>query len=294
MRYSFLVNPIAGARHQGASIATRLEQLLNESGKDYTVLLSKHPGHLNELARASIADGDDIIVVVGGDGSVNEVASALVNTDCKLGIIPCGSGNGLARHLRLPFDTAKALDKILEGKTEKIDAGEVSNRGKEKYFFCTMGVGFDAKVGMDYAQSGRRGLLTYATKALEDFAGYQSQEYELTINGELTRISASIITIANANQWGNNFHIAPKASLNDGLFDITVVKTLKNLHALDMPIEALGYTLDKNPDVLSLRGSSVSVSSENPGWFHIDGEPFIWDGSPIQATILPGALKIIK
>lgn len=255
---------------------------------DVTFRFTSHPGHATELAAEAVADGVDIVVAVGGDGTVNEVARALVGTDTALGIIPCGSGNGLARHLHIPMNVRKAVEILNEGHMTLIDSMTVNGIP----CFCTAGVGYDAYVSEKYAKEPTRGLSTYVRKAVEGWFSYQPHQYIIeTDNGTIHR-TALAITCANANQWGNDFHVAPKASLTDGLIDVTIIHPIRLLNALKMPAQIFGYSFDKNPDVEALKTSRVDIHCSNPAPFHVDGEPqFACDC--LTVNIWPESLMVI-
>lgn len=217
-----IINPISG-RSSKTKIAKRIIKSLDLMKYDVTIRFTDHPGHATSLASEAVSDGFNVVVAVGGDGTVNEVARALVGTDTALGIIPCGSGNGLARHLRIPMKTRKAIEIINTGEVDAIDVMTVNGQ----YCFCTAGVGYDAKVSAEYAQEARRGLVTYARKALRGWFKYEPEEYTIELDNQVLKRKAVSITCANANQWGNEFYEAPKASLKDGLIDVTIIHPMK-------------------------------------------------------------------
>jgi len=289
MGMRFIINPIAGGHPDLGRTMNSIRRALEGSGIEFDFAVSEAAAEMRRLAAKAAEEGIETVVSVGGDGSMNEVASALIGTESALGIIPIGSGNGLARHLGIPMSVGEAVKALLKGKRKKMDYGLVDGRP----FFCTMGVGFDAKVGMMYARSGHRGMATYTKMAIENWGSNRPANYKITIDGNSSEIEAEIITVANANQWGNNFHIAPHASVSDGLFDVTVVKSLRSLRTLDMPIQILGYGIDRNPEVDTFRGKSITIESSESGFFHIDGEPFEWDGEALKIQIVPEALNII-
>lgn len=156
----------------------------------------------------------------GGDGTINEIARSLVHTDTALGIIPCGSGNGLARHLHIPMEPKKALEVLNEGCLDTIDYGKINGTD----FFCTCGVGFDAFVSLKFAHAGKRGLLTYLEKTLQESLKYQPETYELETENGVSKYKAFLIACGNASQYGNNAYIAPQATLTDGLLDVTILE----------------------------------------------------------------------
>jgi len=286
----FLINPISGRHPNADKIISEINGFFAGKNKEHSITISKYGGHLAQLAAEAAEDGVDVVVAVGGDGTVNEVAGALLGSDSALGIIPNGSGNGLARHLGISMNVQAALDVIMSGNIVRIDHGRVGG----KPFFCTMGVGFDAKVGMDYSQSGHRGLITYAGKALHGIAGYKPKMYALDIDGETKSMHAALVTVANANQWGNGFHIAPGASVMDGRLDITVLKTFESIHLLDMPVQTLGYSIDRNPAVMTFQGQKITLTALESDYCHLDGEPYsIKEGTTLNIDVCPKDLAVI-
>ena len=240
-RIRFIVNPISGTQSK-KSILELIGKHIDKDKYDFDIVPTRFAGHAIELASIAAAEAVNIVVAIGGDGTVNEVARSLTHTDTALGIIPCGSGNGLARHLQIPMDAKKAIDIINEGAVSLIDYGKINDIP----FFCTCGVGFDAFVSMRFAKSGRRGLLTYLENMLQESLIYKPETYEIELNDghETKTLKAYLIACANASQYGNNAYIAPQASLDDGLIDVTV---LEPFTVLDVP--ALSFQLSLPPAV---------------------------------------------
>lgn len=253
---------------------------------------TEYSGHARSLAAAAIGKGYDIVVAVGGDGTVNEVASALVGSDTALGIVPLGSGNGLARHLGIPSQPRAAVKAIMAGQPIRIDAAAINGRP----FFCTAGIGFDAQVATDYANAGTRGLITYAKEAVHDWRLYRPKEYEIETEEGAVKTQALLITIGNANQWGNNFFITPDASLQDGKLDIAIVKPASIESNAQMVWQLRHKSLAKNPDVLYLRSPFVRIKclSEAAIAAHYDGEvttlscPIRFECHKASLNVIPG------
>lgn len=287
-RVFLIINPISGKsvkRH----ILNGIVSNLDIKKYDVTIRFTSYPGHATDIAEEAVKDGADIVVAVGGDGTVNEVASALVATNAALGIIPCGSGNGLARHLGISMNIRKAVDIINKGEIERIDTMLVNGRA----CFCTAGVGYDAQVSAEYSTARRRGLKTYIKKAITGWYKYEPQEYIIETDSQILKRKAFVITCANANQWGNEFHVAPRASLKDGLIDVAIIRPIRFVNALAMPFQILGYSFDKNPDVEILKATTVSIKRLQANWYHIDGE-VIWGEHNINVVMQPLSLKIVK
>ena len=288
-RILFIINPIAGGSRKEVVLAA-IGHLIDTEKYSVSLEFTAYPGHATELAAAAVEHGADIVVAVGGDGSVNEVAKALVGTPVALGIIPCGSGNGLARHLHIPVHLTGALRIINSGFTTSIDTGRMNGLP----FFCTCGVGYDAKVCHEYTRAGTRGFITYVEKSLANYLDYEPRFYRITIGETEIIRKALMVTCANANQWGNNFHVAPSASLKDGLFDLVVVHPIDLLSALPMPAQILGYHFDRNSRVETFRCPKAQVVCFQSGdqEAHYDGEPVL-TGPELSLEILPASLKVV-
>lgn len=268
MKATFIVNPISG-RSSKESIVGAIAGSVDMDRYEVTIRFTAAPGHATTLASEAVQSGQQLVVAVGGDGTVNEVACALVGTDAALGIIPCGSGNGLARHLHIPMNPRKAIEILNQGQIRRIDTLTVNGTP----CFCTAGVGYDAFVSEEYAKEPTRGLVTYVRKAVENWFDYTPEQYLIETEEGMFSRTALAITCANANQWGNGFHVAPKASLTDGLIDVTIIHPIKPLNALPMPVQILGYSFDKNPGVETFKTSGLTIRRATPAPLHIDGEP---------------------
>lgn len=283
-----IINPISG-RSSKKKIVNAVQSYIDKNKYELRICFTEYAGHATVLAEEAVKDGVDVVVAVGGDGTVNEVARALVHTTTTLGIIPCGSGNGLARHLHIPMNVRKAVEIINTGAIEVIDTLSVNGRP----CFCTAGVGFDAHVSAEYAKDQTRGLFTYIRKAVREWFKYKPQEYIIETDNQLIKRKAVSITWANANQWGNEFHVAPKASLKDGLMDVTIIHPIKFFHALAMPFQILGYSFDRNPDVEVIKTRNLKICPTEVAWIHIDGEP-IWSITNVAIAVHPASLQIIS
>lgn len=283
-----IVNPISG-RSSKESVVGAIADSLDMKKYDVTIRFTRYPGHATSLASEAVAEGISVVLAVGGDGTVNEVARALVGTDTALGIIPCGSGNGLARHLHIPMNARKAIDVLNDGYSVHIDSMTVNGI----LCFCTAGVGYDAFVSAEYAKEPTRGLTTYVRKAAEGWLEYRPEQYLIETDCGIISRRALAITCANANQWGNGFHVAPKASLRDGLIDVTIIHPIKFINAIPMPAQILGYSFDRNPDVETLKTKSLLIRRSNDAdAIHVDGEP-VMTGVDVRIEIKSSSLKVL-
>lgn len=282
----FIVNPLSGKRNSGKII-----NIINTtlSGKiNYEIGLWKNINEFNALAEKLKTGNFTEAVAVGGDGSVNLVAKTILNTSLTLGIVPTGSGNGLARSLGIFMNTEKALQQILNGKTELIDSGEVNGQA----FFCTSGVGFDAHIGNLFANLPKRGLKMYIKLTLTELFSYKPQQYSVFVNGAEIKKTAFFITVANAGQFGNNFYMAPGAKLNDGLFNVVIVKPFPLIPGLFMLLKVLRRKAHTSKFIETIACNQLIIKRENKGSVHFDGEPFVMEAE-LRYHIKPKSLKVI-
>lgn len=285
-RIAFIINPISGT-----SDKRKLPQMIQETfveGWETTIVETERAGHGKELAAKFAADGYDVVVACGGDGTMNEVASALVHTETAFAIVPYGSGNGLARHLGFSMHAREALSQIYNGKEHVIDSGLVND---EIPFFCTCGTGFDAHISHSFTAEGKRGFLTYLKVILREYLKYKPDSYTLKGNAFSMKRRAFLITFANAAQWGNMAYIAPHASTRDGLLDICILSSFPIYSAPLLAFRLFRKTFDKSRHVTSLTAKEVVLSREHEGEFHIDGDPVML-GKEIKVKIEPQSLRI--
>jgi diacylglycerol kinase (ATP) len=286
-RIVFIVNPISGvSKKQGLENAVAKE--LDAGLFDYQLTYTEYAGHGAKLAADAVAAGVDIVVAVGGDGSVNEVAGQLAGTDVAMGIIPMGSGNGLANHLKIPLTPGKALAVINKHKIERIDTASVN-----KHFFVSIaGVGFDAMIARKFAGSKRRGFRTYLRLIFSEFIRYQPLNYTLEIDGKAWNRDALFISFANSDQFGYKTKIAPQACIHDGLLDVCVVGKPPLYR---MP--ALAYLLFSNQigklkDVEIVKAKQIRIESPSKQFINLDGDPVELKGD-LVVILDPLSLNVI-
>jgi YegS/Rv2252/BmrU family lipid kinase len=291
-RVAVIINPISGtggrpevARQRAALAAA----VLDARRIDGTVSLSEYAGHARELVRAALGRGASLVIAWGGDGTVNEVGSELAFGDAAHGIVPRGSGKGLARELRIPFDPAAALRTALDGRDRPIDAGELDGR----LFFNVAGVGLDARVAQQFAAHGlgRRGVARYLEIAARELFAYEPDDHTIVADGVSTRTRALVVALANGRQYGNGALIAPQARIDDGKLDVVVVAYRSPVVTLlQAPMLFLGRVASL-PGVTVTRAAGVEISSARPVLYHVDGEPFV-GAAAIAARVHPGALRV--
>lgn len=283
----FIANPLSGTRDKSPVIDS-VPQFLDNNRFEWSVAWTAHKGHAAELAQAASKDGIDVCVAIGGDGTVNEVARSLRHTETALAIIPMGSGNGLARHLQIPMNPDGALRVLSRCDIHTLDYGLINDMP----FFCTCGLGFDAFISEKFAGSGKRGLRTYIENTLKGGLSYEPETYELVIDGQKEHYTAFIIACGNASQYGNNFYIAPQASMSDGLLDVTIIEPLNMMNAPQVIMQMINKTLDTNSHVRTLQCQSLKIHRAQSGVIHYDGEP-AEAGTDIEVRLIPKGLKVV-
>ena len=283
----FIMNPISGTASK-AAIPDLIEKTLNKDLFDYELRMTQYAGHATVIATEAKDAGADVVVAVGGDGTVNEVARAIVHSQTALGIIPCGSGNGLARHLLLPMSAKKSIQVLNKCEIHDFDYGIINGHP----FFCTCGMGFDAFVSQKFAQAGKRGPITYAENILREGLNYQPETYEIEDETGTHRYKAFLISCANASQYGNNAYIAPQASMSDGLMDIIIMEPFDILEAPQISIEMFNKTLDKNSKIKTFRCKELRIHRRSEGLIHYDGDP-VMTGADITVTLREQGIKMV-
>lgn len=286
-RIVFVVNPISGTQSKKA-ILKWIDERLDRSRYDYSIVKTDYAGHATQIAANAVQDKIDVVVAIGGDGTINEVARSLVHTETALGIIPCGSGNGLARHLHIPMEPKAAIDIINRGYELCIDYGKINNIP----FFCTCGVGFDAFVSLKFADSGKRGLLTYLENTLYESLRYQPETYVIENEEGTVKYKAWLIACGNASQYGNDAYITPQASLTDGLMDITIMEPFTVLDVPSLSFQLFNKTIDQNSRVKSMRAKKIKIHRVSDGVMHFDGDPLM-AGKELEVEIIPSGLRVI-
>ncbi len=272
-----IINPGSGT-HSKDSIPAMIADILDRSKWQVTVRVLEHNMLMSQLVSEAIADGYHGVVAVGGDGTVNGVAASLRDTGIALGIVPCGSGNGLARHLQIPVNIEKSLHIINDGHIESFDYCTVNDRP----FFCTCGMGFDAQVAERFSQEGTRGPLTYLKSAFMEYVKFHHETYRIEINGSTMFEKAFVIACANASQYGNNAYIAPKASMRDGLIDVVVIHPFLPIVAPIVGLKLFTRDFDKDINISTYTTPRLKIFRESPGVMHLDGEPV---NMPAELTI---------
>lgn len=270
----FIINPISGVQTK-SGLTELIEKESNKRNIPFQIVHSVANGDYSFLIPSIKEQKITDIIVAGGDGTVNQVAGSLMHLPLNFGILPFGSGNGLAYSAKIPKDPAKALDIIFDGNPSAIDGFFVN--GKFACMLC--GLGFDAKVAHEFAQQSKRGLTTYAALVSRNFFSAAPYHFTLETNGLSFSTEAFFISVANSNQFGNNFTIAPKALLSDGMLDIVIAKkTFKPLLLFNLVKQILAGKLDKienslNHPVIYFQTNKLEIENTSNAPFHIDGDP---------------------
>lgn len=285
-RLTLIINPISGTLSK-IGVDIRVPNRLRSLGYSVGIAYTQYAGHATELAREAAERGDYGVLACGGDGTVNEVARGLIGTSTALGILPAGSGNGLARHIGIPVDIDRSLKIIKEDYIVACDYGDVNGHP----FFCTFGVGFDAAVSHRFSLQHRRGLSTYISSAIDEFISYHPQHYRIIANGETITDRAFLVAVCNASQYGNNAFVAPAASIRDGKLDVTIVFKgnlfSQALSGLEMVTGAIGT----HGKIRTFRTDHIIIERTEDTITHIDGEPLELS-QRLEIKCHPGQLKI--
>ncbi|UPL47526.1 diacylglycerol/lipid kinase family protein [Hymenobacter sublimis] len=286
MRICFILNPTSGT-NRTQDVPALLTRYATAAGADFEVQATQYAGHAEELARRAARQGCRVVVAVGGDGTVNEVARGLLGTAAALGIIPRGSGNGLARHLRLPLDLPGAVQRVCRPTFQRIDVGRINGRP----FFCTAGLGFDAHVSKMFARAGTRGLSTYIKVSLREYRRYQPVPVQLELNNQVLATNCYVLAFANAAQYGNNAYIAPRADIQDGLLDVCLIDALPLTRAVRVGVGLALGTLATSGAAVYHTSHHIRVRTEHTLGFHVDGD-YVADAAEFEVALEHLALEV--
>jgi len=281
--HHYIINPHSGASNKDKFLS--IISLLKADPK-HVIWETTEPLEAVEFTKKAIQQNATKIIAVGGDGTINEVASVLVDSTIPLGIIPVGSGNGLARHLKLPLNYKKAFQKVLVGASIKIDVGYINN----KPFFCTAGIGFDAAVAHRFATSKGRGLINYMKATL--FTLFKYQPIQVSVNEGASEKVFSL-SIANANQFGNDAFISPFSNIQDGQLELVKIGLLNKLEAGILAVRLFKKNIHHSKNVHFQACAHASIHYAKNAPIHIDGENLLTDNELLKISISPLALTVI-
>jgi diacylglycerol kinase (ATP) len=285
-KFAFIINPNAGKKKQFNVKDFICERI--PSSISFEILEWESPDNFQSIQRKIRSGNFECVVAVGGDGTVNAVASSILGSEIKLGILPFGSGNGLARTLGIRMNPALALQQLINGKTQGIDVGWMNKHP----FFCTAGTGFDAHVGGLFAESKRRGFLTYASISTKEIFSYRTKNYRITIDGKTITRRAFLITVCNSGQWGNDIYICPEAKINDGVFHVSILNEFSKIQIPSLTIKLLRKKIHTASFAEIITGKSIVIECESESSAHADGEPLL-EKKILKFEMSPNALQVI-
>jgi len=288
-KWVFIINPISGKKKK-SFVPDSIQDFFRDDHVKIKIKFTKYPGHAKKIARKQLKKGATTIIAVGGDGTVNEVASSLVGSDTPLGIIPFGSGNGLARHLGIPLRIHRALELLKQNTIRQIDYGLINGKIP---FFCTCGLGFDAHVGHKFSVSKERGFIAYVKTTLGEYWKYKPKKYRISYDGKTLKKRAFLVTFANAAQYGNNAYVAPEAEITDGQMDISILSPFPPYLAFGIARRLFGRSIDKSPFMKTLRTNRASVKIKKDMILHYDGEPTNIKAGKLKISIVNKGLVVI-
>lgn len=282
----FIINPISGVGRQKI-VENAILKNLDLNKFEYQVEYTQYAGHATEIAKNAISKYD-IVVAVGGDGSVNETAKSLINSNVTLAIIPTGSGNGLARHLKIPLKIDDAINQINKFNVEQIDVLKIN----DEFSFNVSGIGFDALISHKFASFGKRGFWSYLKIVIKEFSKYKPVDYNLKFDEIDVTKTAFLLSLANSSQFGNNAWISPKSIINDGKFEIVILKKFSLIHAISLAVKLFRGTIHNSKYVETISVEKLEIKNQEKLFAHIDGDPFTFE-SDINISVLHKTLNIL-
>ena len=283
---AFIVNPISGTKAKNR-VAKLIRELLDLQQFAPTVVITEYAGHATQLAQQFAMEDYYAVVAVGGDGTINEVASGLIGTNTALGIVPNGSGNGFARHLDISTRMNRAIEMLNNSEVINVDYGSVNDQP----FFSTCGVGFDAIVAQDFSDSSR-GFKGYLQSIFKDFFQYKADTYQLKGEGIDITTTAFLVNFANAGQWGYDAYIAPKASVQDGWLDVAIVSEFPMTAAAGLALSLFTKNIDEKLHMNTIRAKELTLTRTSEGPMHIDGTPVMMPAE-LHVKIVEEGLKVL-
>lgn len=286
-RILFVINPISGGKRK-TSFKKQVLDVLDLQKFDPRFQETSYVNHAYEIGLQAVENKYDAVIAVGGDGTINELGSALAESGIPLGIVPEGSGNGLALYLGIPLNESAAIRRINRFEFIEVDCGTINDRK----FFNIAGLGFDASVSESFANESIRGPLGYMKSAINVLSKYKPCSYEISIDGKEYEREAFMISVANSPQYGNNAYIAPQASVNDGILDVCIVKQFPLYTLPKMLFHLFNKSADQSDYVEIIPGKNIVIKTKIKSVVHIDGEP-VDLGDELKINIIPKALKVI-
>lgn len=283
----FIVNKSSGTDYRDSIEGTIIAKSI-ASGWEPAIEFTRHRGHATELATAAAADGFERVFAVGGDGTVNEVAQALMGTNVSLGILPKGSGNGLARHLGIPMRFTSALSLIHSTRSVQMDVMMINDRVSVN----VSGIGFDGHVASRFGRNGKRGLPGYVKLVMKEFRSFNEFSGRAVIDGAGVPLTSFIVAIANSSQFGNNARVAPLASICDHQLNVCMIRKVPILQAAGLVSRLFNGTFSGSRHVTTRTAQKIELFLDRPVAYHIDGEPQE-ERDEFRINVVPGAIKVI-
>ncbi|HLA49851.1 MAG TPA: diacylglycerol kinase family protein [Thermodesulfovibrionia bacterium] len=282
----FIINPFSGTGKQ-RGIEQLILQKLAHSIFEHEITYTKAPGHATELARNAVAGNFDIVAAIGGDGLLNEVGRGLTGTNSAMAILPAGSGNGFAHHLKIPMNLKDAMEVINKGKIISIDTVRINNGS----YIGIAGVGLDAHIAWEFAHLGKRGFGSYFKVFLREYPAYKPQEYTIVLDGKTITRKALLVSFANSSQYGNNAVIAPGADMQDGVIEVCILKDFPFISFPRLAWQLFNKGIHRSKYLEILKAKEIIIK-QTADIAHIDGEPVI-PGKELRLNINPLSLKIV-
>lgn len=283
----FIINPISGGKGK-LRIPDFIDQYLDKDKFNANFVFTEYVGHAAELADEAATKNFDVIIAAGGDGTINEVATKVLKHNIVLGVLPLGSGNGLARFLNIPKNLRQAIMVINNFKVDQIDTAEFNN----KCFFNLAGMGFDAHLSSAFSKDKKRGLTGYIKVGFQEVFNYKPEQYKINIDGQEYERDAFAISIANSSQYGNDVFISPKASVKDGLLDVCIIKPFPVVKLPVLSYIMLRGTAETSDMIEIIRGKNIKITRQQAGPVHVDGEPLQMEAH-IEVNVKPLSLNVI-
>ena len=288
LKVRFIFNPYSGRNRKNPYLYDRAVDFIAQERLDGTIVTTERPRHGTELARQAVDDGCDLVVAIGGDGTMNEVAEGLIGTSAVFGLIPCGSGNGLGRHLGIRKPGHGAFRTLLDGRPMPIDTGLVNGFP----FFNAMGLGFEAEIAVRFSRQTNRGLAGYIRVGVPAFFSHQPERCTVHHAGSATEVDAFTLAVMNSDQYGNDARVAPGAKMDDGHFNLVSVPRVGFFGACHMLYRLGTDSFDQIKAVARINGSAFVIERKKAGWIHTDGEPRATTAR-LHVTLKPHSLRIM-
>jgi diacylglycerol kinase (ATP) len=281
----FIINPASG-NGKNKAISSIIENTIDRAKFNYEIKYTTKQGDASKFSSEACLNEYDMVIAVGGDGTVHEVGIPLIGSNTALGIIPTGSGNGLARHCKIPCNSKKAMDVINRMQIQRIDTIKIN----EDHFLHMACIGFDAHIAKKFSEYGKRGFLSYLKVSIKEFFAYKSQKYHLVIDGIASTHQAFLISFANSAQYGNNILISPQAKIDDGLLDVAVLRPFPFMSIPFLALQLFTGNINKSKYLKIIPCKTIEIVG-GPFKAHLDGEPVTFEKN-IQMSVFPASLRL--